>query len=130
MNLKPVADRLSLLGLGVQGQTLFINHFPAIESAGLLLRPPLVGAKLDHDLPGFIKFEFKLIARAKGHVAAETLARDAVDALWIKQETQVGPWFVKYMRPMHVPVAYPISIGELVECNTDIAVCAVIDEWV
>lgn len=129
MNLEPVANELERLGLGEVGRTIFINHYPAEVSEGILIRPRLIGAKIDHYLPGYLKFQFQLIARAPTHAQATTLCIQAAKGL-TQRMTELGDWHVNYLRPQHVPVAYPISIGELVECNCDMDACIVDPEWV
>lgn len=129
MNLLPIAQRLEAQGQGTQGSTIFLNHFPAEAPLGLLVRPRLIGAKLDYYLPGYIKFQFQLIARARTYAEANTLAVNATKALRMDGGT-LDTWKVNYIRALHVPVGYPITIGELVELNADFEACIVDPLWV
>lgn len=129
MNLEPVITLLEDAGLGVAGETLFIQSFPAEVSEGIMLRPRLTGVKLDYDLPGYLKFDFQLVTRGRNHAATQALAVSAAHTLTIKARTTVGPWTVNYIRPSTIPVGYPISVGEMVEYNTNISACIVDPEW-
>lgn len=128
MNLKPVADYLQAQGFGTLGQTIFLNHLPADATEAVLIRPRLIGARIDHDLPGYLKFEFQVIVRGKTYLPTQTKANQIAKKLKMA-ETTLGVWHVNYLRPAHVPVGYPISMGELVEFNTDIEACIVDPEW-
>lgn len=125
MNLTPVAQWLEKRGLGTIGETIFMYHLPADVDVGILLRPSLNGAKIWHDLPGYLKFDFQLIVRARTVDEAQALSEQAVKELTVSNLT-VGDWAVNYMRPVHHPVGFPISIGEMVEFNTRIACCIVV----
>lgn len=128
MNLEPVITKLESAGLGVAGQSLFIHTFPAETSEGIMLRPRLIGAKIDHDLPGFLKFDFQMITRGRSHLPTQALATAAAHALTLYR-VKMDTWTVNYMRPMNIPVGYPISVGEMVEYNTSISACIVDPEW-
>lgn len=128
MNMLPFVEKLERLGLGEQGVTIFINAFPAKVETGILLRERLIGAAINHDLPGYIKFMMQVIVRAPTYDGAQTAAILAVKGL-----TQIGgdlgDYKVNYIRPHHVPVGYPISAGEQVEFNTDMDCCVVDPAW-
>lgn len=128
MNLMPVAQYLQTEGFGTLGLTIFLNHLPADATEAILIRPRLIGAKMDHDLPGYLKFEFQVIVRGKTYAATQTKAIQVAKKLKMAATT-LGTWHVNYLRPAHVPVGYPISLGELVEFNTDIETCIVDPEW-
>lgn len=129
MNLLPFVERLETLGLGTQGQTLFVHAFPAETSEGIMLRPRLTGAKIDHNLPGYLKFDFQMIVRGRSVEPTQALAVQAAKALKM-QDSAIGALKVNYLRPTNVPVGYPISIGEMVEFNCNIEACVVDPEWV
>lgn len=129
MNLVPFAEYIEGLGLGEQGKTLFINHMPQDATNAVLLRERLIGAQLDHDLPGYIKFQFQVIVRSSNYLAGQTLATDIAKYLRLHGGQELGEYHVKYVRPQNVPVPYPISSGELVEWNTDFDACVVDESW-
>jgi hypothetical protein len=114
MDLMPIANKLEFEGLGVQGKTLFINFMPMEAKTAIMLRVPLVGTDIDHELPGYFKTSFILIARAPQYVAALDLARSAMLALTIYDD-DVDTINVKYMRPVSLPVSFPVSEGNFYE---------------
>lgn len=128
MNLVNIADKLEGLGLGVQGVSVFINHFPAQATPGILLRERLVGAQINHDLPGYIKFSFQAIVRASNYSTAELLANQVALGLKIQNQT-MGTWKVNYIRPQSIPVPFRLSIGEIIEYNIDFDACVVDSVW-
>lgn len=125
MNLTPVAQWLEKRGVGTIGETIFMYHLPADVEAGILLRPSLAGARIWHDLPGYLKFDFQLITRAKTFEEAQALADQAVKELTVN-DRNIGGWMVNYMRPATMPVGFPITIGEMVEFNTRVSCCIVV----
>lgn len=114
MNLMPIAQALENAGLGMMGQTIFINMIPIECPQGILLRSPLSGTKIDYELPGYYRTKFQLIVRAGSYAAGEALAASVFAALTIK-ETQLGTMYVRYMRPMTKPAVFPLSKGNLLE---------------
>ena len=119
MNLKPLIDRLVELEVGLPGRTLFINMIPAEATRCVLLRNPLVGTKINYELPGFYKTKFQLIARAGNYEAGEALAEKAIEALTMGHGTRVGNYVIRHCRPLTHPSAYPLSKGNLLEFAVD-----------
>lgn len=115
MNLMPFADVLVAEGLGVKGQTLFISMLP-VGKNGLLLRDKLTGTAIDHELPGYYKTSFQLIARSTDMVTGQQLIDAAVQAITL-QETQLGVMLMRYSRPQALPAVFPLSDGNLYEFN-------------
>lgn len=116
MNLMPLANRINATNLGTKGVDLFIEMMPFEVNSAILLRSPLSGTKIDHYLPGYFQTEFQLIIRSSGYQAGLVLAKSATDLLTfgeLKLETQT----FNYCRPRTLPVAFPLSKGNLVECN-------------
>lgn len=131
MNLMPLVDRLEAdpnLTL-VPGEDLFLMTYPAETTLGLLMRPSLVGAQISHELPGYLKFPFQAIVRSRNYASGEELAAAVHKALTIRERTTVGEWTVNYIRPRSVPVAFPISAGEIIEFNTTFDACIVDPKW-
>lgn len=128
MNLTPVSDYLYAKGIATPGETLFIHTFPSDVKSGVMLRPRLTGVHLDASLPGYVKFNFQVIARASNYDDAEQLGYQVAKALTLANVT-LGGWYVNYMRPQTIPVCFPLSPGEVVECNLDMSVCAVVAAW-
>ena len=125
MNLLPIAKKLETDGLGVMGQTLFIGMIPADCLSGLLLRDKLTGTKIDHELPGYYKTSFQLIARSPNMLTGQTLIKSAVDAITLA-ETQLDDMLVRYMRPQTLPSVFPLSDGNLYEFNVWIDIAFVV----
>jgi hypothetical protein len=114
MNLQPIADKLEAENLGKKGKTLFIHAMPLECKKGILLRSPLQGTDIDHELPGYYKTEFGVIVRAAKHEEATALA-EAVMASLKGNDVQIGNMAVKYIRPHHLPVTFPVNDGNLIE---------------
>lgn len=122
MNLLPIAEKLEADGVGVQAETIFINMIPAEAPQGVLLRNPLQGTKIDYELPGFYKTTFKVIVRAATYPDGSDLLQRVTDSLSVDNQ-QIGPMFVKYMRPLTKPVTFPLSKGNLLEIATEFSIC-------
>jgi hypothetical protein len=125
MNLLPVADYIETAGLGTRAKTIFVNQIPIDCVSGIMLRSPLAGTKIDHELPGFYKTSFQLVVRANSYQDGESRAKTAVDVLTL-HETQIGEMLFKYIRPRTLPVVFPISKGNLLEFAVDFDVAFVI----
>ncbi|WP_297478392.1 minor capsid protein [Ferrovum sp.] len=117
MNLMPLADLLQQNGLGIQGQTIFINQMPVETPLAVMLRTPLSGTKVNYELPGYYKTNFQLIARADGFENGKALS-DSVTAALTLVETQVETMYFKYCRPMTLGIPFPVSKGNLIEIST------------
>lgn len=122
MNLLPLAEKLEADGVGVMANTIFINMIPVEAPTGVLLRNPLQGTLIDYELPGFYKTTFKVICRAPNYAEGEALIQAVFDSLTVI-EAQVGPMYVKHMRPRTKPVVFPLSKGNLLEFSADFDVC-------
>lgn len=114
MNLQPIADKLQAENLGTKGKTIFIHAMPLECKKGILLRSPLQGTDIDHELPGYYKTEFGVIVRAPKHEEANALAETIMTKLR-GYNTVIGNMNVKYVRPHHLPVTFPVNDGNLVE---------------
>jgi hypothetical protein len=118
MNLYPIAEYLQDAGLGTLAESIFINMIPVESPSGILLRNRLQGTVIDHELPGFYKTRFQVIVRATSYPAGEELIGQVLAALSIS-ETQVGSMHIRYMRPVTLPVVFPLSKGNLLEFAAD-----------
>lgn len=114
MNLIPITNRLEAEGLGTPGSTLFINFMPFECKQGILLRTPLTGTRIDHELPGYFKCEVMVITRAPEYTAALSLMQEVMSALTIYEE-QMDDIYMKYIRPETLPVSFPVSDGQFYE---------------
>lgn len=114
MDLMPIANKLEFEGLGIQGKSLFINFMPMEAKTAIMLRTPLAGTDIDHELPGYFKTSFILVARAPQYVAALDLTKSVMLALTMYDQT-LDTIEVKYMRPVTLPVSFPVSEGNFYE---------------
>jgi len=118
MNLMPLANLIESAGLGVKGDTLFLNMLPAEVESGILLRSPLQGTPIDYELPGYYRSEFRLIVRGRDYVAADTLIGNVVTTLTLTNQTADTMRF-NFCRPKTKPVSFPLSDGNLYEFAVD-----------
>lgn len=114
MDLMPIANKLEFEGLGVQGRTLFINFMPMESKTAIMLRTPLSGVGIDHELPGYFKTHFVAVTRAPEYVAALDLMKSVMTALTVNEQ-DLDTINVKYMRPATLPVSFPVSDGNFYE---------------
>ena len=114
MDLLPIANKLEYEGLGISGKTLFVNFMPVECKEGMMLRSSLSGSKINHELPGYYKTEFSLIARSHQFVNAKTMIEEAMPVLCFAEEN-LDDIYVKYIRPKTLPVAFPVSDGNYYE---------------
>lgn len=122
MNLLNVAQRLEDAGVGIKGKSVFINMIPAESARGVLLRNDLRGTLVDYELPGYYKGSFRLIVRTDAYDDGNDLIAQAISAITIKQETQLGSQRFLYIRPRTLPVVFPLSKGSLLEFAVDMDV--------
>lgn len=123
MNLMPLANRIDALRMAKLGVDLFLQQLPQEAEEGVLLRSPLIGTKINHELPGYYKSTFQLIVR--GHDVEVISARTAriVKAITFIAETKLGAQTFKYCRPDHLPSIFPLSEGNLLEASVTFDVC-------
>lgn len=114
MNLKNLADRIHGAGIAVKGTTLFLNMMPMEAQTAVLLRTPLQGTKIDYYLPGYFKTDFQVIVRTRDDEAGENLMRQVMNLLTFSNLTLGGQAF-KYCRPRSLPIAFPLSSGNMIE---------------
>ena len=122
MNLAPLIDHLESAGVGTPAQTLFVNMLPAEGNKGVLLRAPMAGTPINHEITGYFKSKFQVIARARHDEEGADLIAAVTKALTM-YDTQLGPMFVKYMRPTTLPAVFPLSKGNLLEFNVYFEAC-------
>lgn len=117
-------DLLALLeneGVGRKGGkdgTLFINGMPQGVKLGLTLMSKLTGDTINYELPKYRKTGFQLVVRAQKYSEGEELIKAAIEALTIIRPTTLDNHHVKYVRPKHDYVSFPLSDGN----NTEFSV--------
>ena len=127
MNLIAMLELLQAAGLGVMNKSLFISMMPAGVKEAIMLRDPLSGTKVNHELPGFYQTEFQMIVRSSGNITGAEKAAKAVLALTMEEKNYQGIYF-RYSRPDTLPVVYPLSDGNLLEYAVNMCVCYSIGE--
>lgn len=129
MNLAPIAQVIEDAGLAKGGTDMFLNIFPAEVETGVLLRSPLVGTKIDYELPDYRKSSFQIIVRthAQNYLSGLTLANDISNAL-LFDETALDAMYIKYIRPRHEPVSYRTTPGNNIEFSVNFDICFVITD--
>lgn len=128
MNAMPLIDRLEAAAIGVKGTSLFLNMMPTECELGVLLKPPLNGTQIDYELPGYFKTRLQVVARSHDYAEGLDLCKRAVAALLITSDTVVGPMTIRFLRPKHQPVAFPLSEGNFIEFNVSMEICYNADE--
>lgn len=120
-------DLLESAGLGKRGESLFLFNMPDTATRGIVLLSSLSGEKIDHELPGYRKPDFQIVARAHDYLVGHDLAKSAMEALTISQETMLDGMQVKFVRPRHEPVSYPVSDGNYIEWSVNFdATCVIV----
>lgn len=122
MELEPIALKLEQAGLGIRAKSIFVHAMPVECKKGILLRSPLQGTAIDHELPGYYKAEFSVICRSHSHSEAVAMANQATQALKGYNVT-IGPIEAKHLLPNHLPVVFPVSEGNFVEALVKFDIC-------
>jgi hypothetical protein len=117
MNLETIASMLEDAGLGVSGQTLFVNRMPE-TAVGFLLRDGYSGDYINWDYPGWRDGDFMLVYRGPSYSEGKAKIEEAMSVLSLPHGGLVGDVFYNYMRPRTTPLAYPQSNAG----NTEFAV--------
>ena len=126
MKLLPLLTHLADEDVGVIAQDLFIDMLPAEADEAVLLRNPLQGTFINHELPGYYQAEFDVIVRvpAAKYDAGEAKIEAVVAVLTVANLQLDDMWF-NYARPETLPVSYPLSKGNLIEFSVRMACCFV-----
>lgn len=118
MDLMPIANKLEFEGLGVQGKSLFINFMPMEAKKAIMLRSPLTGVDIDHELPGYFRSPFMVVVRSPEYTSALELMREVMLALTIYNQDLDG-MSVKHMYPTTLPISFPVSDGNFYEVQVN-----------
>lgn len=128
MLLKIIAEYAESINAGTIGRDLFAYNMPETSNLGVLLRQPLTGAEIDYELPGYRKAKFQVIVRCKPVEIEQGLVKitEFVDMITVLSEMNLSGMQIKYMRPRHDPVLYPVSEGNNLEYSVNFDVVYVI----
>ncbi len=122
MRLMPMLERLQMAGLGAMGTDLFLNMMPSSVTRATMLREPLTGTEINHELPEYYKTEFQVIIRSPDYEDGLERIKQAVKVMTVEEE-MVGEMYFRYCRPKAKPVAFPISDGSLIEYTVMMCAC-------
>lgn len=122
IDFQALAERLEQSGCGRRGKDVFIDTLPFDSPTGIVLRSSISGDRIDHELPGFMKATFRLIARASNHAEGQAKLEKAIKALWIEQPVEMGTMNVRSCRPITTPMIYPLSPGNLREFSVNMKI--------
>ena len=119
MNLDAITARMVALGLGEPGKTIFQNSMPADCMAGIMLRTPLTGIPIDHELPNYYRGSLQMIVRSHQHASGEALAKQLLEGFKLYNTElldQDGRGVrIKFMLPQTLPIVYRRSDGNGIE---------------
>lgn len=118
MKLEPIATYLEGQTTLVTGQTLFVYSMPDTIRRGVLLRLPLTGTPIDHEIPGRYFTSLQAVIRDNDYTRGETTANTVKDALDLRH-VQVGDMFLTYLRPRHLPIPFPRAESDLIEFSVN-----------
>lgn len=134
MKLDYLASLLVAANLGTAGESIFIGSMPSDCTEGIMLRNPLSGIDIEHELPGFYKSDPQVVVRSQRFDTGESKAAAVIKALSITQTRKVlGPnskpsMTINYVRARHLPIMYPRSDGNGREWSINFSACYVILE--
>ena len=131
MNYELIAKKIEAAGLGQIGKSIFIDSMPAEVKRGILIKSPIAGVKIDHELPGWYKPRLQIIVRSQTHLDGSTLSNAISNLFMTKQETiwrddSNNPVFlIKHILPESLPIVYPRSDGNGLEFSINFDFCYV-----
>lgn len=92
---------------------IYLFAMPDGIQQGVLLKLPLNGVPVDHELPGYYRGDLQIICRATNHAAGSALAAQVMAAATIRQTLDlVGDdqtLRINFCRPHSLPIRYPRS---------------------
>ena len=132
MNLDIISQVIEDANLGVLGVSLFQHHMPEGCVNGILLRTPLNGIAIDHNLPGYFKGSLQAIVRSDSHELGDGLAASVSSALTLSNRIFASPngsflMKVNHLYPTNLPIIYPRSPGNIFEWSINFDCNYVVD---
>lgn len=130
MKLNILSKKLQDAGLGVEGQSLFLYELPGTVAEGIVIKSPLDGIKIDHELTNFFKTPIQVIVRSSSHASGELLAAKISDLLSTEQSDiwtdGTNSIRINYCRLVSLPIRYPRSDGNGIEWSLNFDFCYVL----
>jgi hypothetical protein len=121
-HLKDLSDYLEIQGTVEQGNTMFLHTMPPEVNKAVMLRVPLGGTSIDHELRGYFKTSYQLIVRHTQVQPGFDLANSLLKKLFFS-EKQLNNIYVKFSRPKHQPVMYRRSESGNFEFSVNFEIC-------
>lgn len=126
---------LSLLSAHLRNnnvETVYVYAMSEECKTGVLLKLPLNGIPIDHELPGYHRGQIQAIVRAPKQAEGDALARKVQKLLTFERPVSLpagGPEEVRinFMRPLSLPIRYPRSDdGTSIEWSINFDCCFVL----
>ncbi|WP_062120534.1 minor capsid protein [Aureimonas sp. AU40] len=114
-------DKLVAAELGIPGKTLFLNAMPGDVAIGIMLKSPIQGIRIDHELPGYYDPSLQVIVRHGDPVKGAALADQVQRCLTVdKRErhdatAERGAVQINQFLPAHTPIQFPRMNGGGIE---------------
>ena len=105
MFVEAFAKLIQKKGLGKVGTDIFCHYMPAKVKSGILLINPNTGIAID---------SFTIVVRNASITKSVEMANEIMDILPVSNVESDGVFF-KMVRPMAMPITYPINDGSLIE---------------
>lgn len=127
MNLAAIVTKIEALGLGQGGQDIFVDQMESSVVNGILVRTPLTGIDIDHELPNYYRGALQVIVRSAQHAPGKAKADALVSGLSIYEtdllDSNGKGMRMKRMLPKTLPIVYRRSDGNGIEfsVNFDVA---------
>lgn len=114
-------EKIVTAGLAVAGQTLFLDEMASDVSIGVMLKSPLSGIDVDHNLPNYYKPNLQVIVRHNDPVDGDRLANQVLAALTVETpehyaaNAERGAVQINMFVPRKLPIRYPRLTGGGIE---------------
>ncbi|MGZ8497414.1 MAG: phage tail terminator protein [Candidatus Binatia bacterium] len=116
MNMNPFCD---LLIASMPGVEIFTYHLPETVREGVLLLHNLNGAQRDPTIPHYKKAKFQAVVRSDNFESGYALSSQIIATFEAVKGHTAGNVLIHFIRPLHDPVAFPKSKGDLVEFSVN-----------
>ena len=117
-------EALGQLLIDAKIKNVTYNTMPQNVSKGVCLRSNISGDKINYEIPGLGRGEFRLFTRATSVRESEALLMKAIDIIAVNgKPKQVGRMRVRYCLPITSPMSFPVSDGNLRESSVTMAIC-------
>lgn len=132
MNLDVLSQVITAADLGTLGKDLFQHHMPDAVTEAIMLKEPLAGTTINHDLPGYLKGQIQLVVRSSTNATGDAKANRLLSVLTIHNEAYAdknGVFLMKivYLRPRTLPIIYPRTPGNTIEWSIVFDACYLLD---